>query len=100
MFQISCFDVTFAIPNPGYEFSNDLPWNFSTNNSIYTYIIETKNGEPPPDTGIPPSFITFKCDLSLNKNIQYSVDLGRPTKVFFSNSCFNKIMNLKNKVPF
>lgn len=61
-------------------------------------MIETKNGDLHPDTGIPPSFITVKYEKTLGKNPQFSVDMGRPTKIHFSLSRLSQMYTIKNKV--
>lgn len=62
------------------------------------FMIETKNGDLHPDTGIPPSFITMKYEKTIGKNPQFFIDIGRPTKIYFSLSRLNQIYIIKNKI--
>lgn len=61
-------------------------------------MIETKHGDPHPDTGIPPSFVTVKSEMILGKNCQFFIEMGRPTKVHLSLSRLNQLYNIRNKV--
>lgn len=61
-------------------------------------LMETKNGEPHPDTGIPPSFLVIKYDMLAAKSPQLNVIMGRPTKVHFSLSRLNDILYMIDKV--
>lgn len=61
-------------------------------------MIETKHGDPHPDTGIPPSFATVKSETILGKNRQFFIEMGRPTKVHLSLSRLNQLCNIKDKV--
>ena len=61
-------------------------------------MIETKHGDPHPDTGIPPSFATVKSETILGKNRQFSIEMGRPTKIHLSLSRLNQLYAIQNKV--
>lgn len=61
-------------------------------------MIETKQGDPHPDTGIPPSFVTIKSEMILGKNRQFFIEMGRPTKVHLSLSRLNQLYDIRNKV--
>ncbi|XP_076295219.1 vacuolar protein sorting 13B isoform X2 [Lasioglossum baleicum] len=91
--QISCFDMTMALGEKEYEL-NSIP----TEKDFTMFMIETKNGDLHPDTGIPPSFVTMKYEKTIGKNPQFSVDMGRPTKVYFSLSRLNQIHVMQNKI--
>jgi len=69
-----------------------------TEKDFKIYMIETKHGEPHPDTGIPPSFVTIKSETILGKNHQFFIEMGRPTKIYFSLSRFHQLSNIRNKV--
>lgn len=92
--QVSCFDVAFCLGDKINDKSESIP----NESNFKVCLVETKNGEPHPDTGIPPSFLVIKCDMFGGKNPQLNVDMGRPTKVHFSLSRLNKLMHIKNKV--
>ncbi|XP_076650338.1 vacuolar protein sorting 13B isoform X2 [Halictus rubicundus] len=91
--QISCFDMTMALGEKEYEL-NSIP----TEKDFMMFMIETKNGDLHPDTGIPPSFVTMKYEKTIGKNPQFSVDMGRPTKIYFSLSRLNQIHVMQNKI--
>ncbi|CAL7938023.1 unnamed protein product [Xylocopa violacea] len=90
--QVSCFDVTMAVGD------NQELVSIPTEKDFKVFMIETKNGDLHPDTGIPPSFITMKYEKTVGKNPQFFIDMGRPTKVHFSLSRLNQIYMTKNKI--
>ncbi|XP_012153493.2 vacuolar protein sorting 13B isoform X2 [Megachile rotundata] len=92
--QVSCFDITVALGDKERRELISIP----TEKDFKVYMIETKNGDLHPDTGIPPSFITVKYEKTLGKNPQFSIDMGRPTKIHFSLSRLNQIYSIKNKI--
>ncbi|KAK2583878.1 hypothetical protein KPH14_001152 [Odynerus spinipes] len=92
--QISCFDITIALNSEDTEDLSSIP----TEKDFNTFMIQTKNGEPHPDTGIPPSFVTIKCEKYPGKNTHISINMGRPTKIHFSLSRLNQIYDISNKV--
>ncbi|XP_012268331.2 intermembrane lipid transfer protein VPS13B isoform X1 [Athalia rosae] len=92
--QVTCFDVTIALGNEQKKHSTPIPSPADFN----VCLMETKNGDPHIDTGIPPSFVTVKCNWQLTKNPHYSVIIGRPTKIHCSISRLNHIESTKNKL--
>lgn len=92
--QISCFDITMALGDKDNQELISIP----TEKDFKVFMIETKNGDLHPDTGIPPSFITMKYEKTITKNPQYFIDMGRPTKIYFSLSRLNQIYIIKNKI--
>lgn len=62
------------------------------------FLIQAKSGDPHPDTGIPPSFVTIKCETLPGKGPQFCLEMGRPTKVHFSLARLKKINSISNKV--
>ncbi|XP_011871179.1 PREDICTED: vacuolar protein sorting-associated protein 13B isoform X1 [Vollenhovia emeryi] len=90
--QISCFDVTTALGDA--QNLNVIP----SEKDFKIYMIETKHGDPHPDTGIPPSFATIKSEMILCKNRQFFIEMGRPTKVHLSLSRLNQLYDIRNKV--
>ncbi|XP_067209482.1 intermembrane lipid transfer protein VPS13B isoform X1 [Linepithema humile] len=90
--QISCFDITIAFGDT--QNLNTIP----TERDFKIYMIETKHGDPHPDTGIPPSFATVKSETILGRNRQFFIEMGRPTKVHLSLSRFNQLYNIQNKI--
>ncbi|XP_071652871.1 intermembrane lipid transfer protein VPS13B isoform X2 [Temnothorax longispinosus] len=90
--QISCFDITTALGDA--QNLNAIP----SEKDFKIYMIETKHGDPHPDTGIPPSFTTIKSEMILGKNRQFFIEMGRPTKVHLSLSRLNQLYNIRNKV--
>ncbi|XP_015175870.1 PREDICTED: vacuolar protein sorting-associated protein 13B isoform X1 [Polistes dominula] len=92
--QISCFDMTIAL---GAKDAQDLR-SIPSEKDFTIFIIQTKNGEPHPDTGIPPSFVTVKCEKYPGKNTHFFMDMGRPTKIHFSLSRLNQIYDINSKI--
>ncbi|KAG7190764.1 hypothetical protein KM043_006836 [Ampulex compressa] len=92
--QVSCFDINIALGNKETQGLLSIP----TEKDFQVFMIETKNGDPHPDTGIPPSFATIKCEKVPGRNLQFFIDMGRPTKVYFSLSRLNQIYDIQNKV--
>ncbi|XP_076678481.1 vacuolar protein sorting 13B isoform X2 [Andrena cerasifolii] len=92
--QVSCFDMTMALG----EKENQVLVSIPTEKDFRVFMIETKNGDLHPDTGIPPSFVTMKYEKTLGKNPQFSVDMGRPTKIYFSLSRLSQIYVMQNKI--
>ncbi|OAD58896.1 Vacuolar protein sorting-associated protein 13B [Eufriesea mexicana] len=92
--QISCFDITMALGDKDNEELISIP----TEKDFKVFMIETKNGDLHPDTGIPPSFITMKYEKTVGKNPQFFIDMGRPTKIYFSLSRLNQMYSIKNKI--
>ncbi|XP_076165604.1 vacuolar protein sorting 13B isoform X1 [Ptiloglossa arizonensis] len=92
--QILCFDMTMALG----EKENQELISIPTEKDFKVFMIETKNGDLHPDTGIPPSFVTMKYEKTLGKNSQFSIDMGRPTKIYFSLSRLSQIYVMQNKI--
>ncbi|CAK9795272.1 Intermembrane lipid transfer protein VPS13B [Anthophora plagiata] len=92
--QVSCFDITMALG----EKENQELISIPTEKDFKVFMIETKNGDLHPDTGIPPSFITMKYEKTLGKNPQFFIDMGRPTKIYFSLSRLNQMHTIKRKI--
>lgn len=82
------------------EKENQVLISIPTEKDFKVFMIETKNGDLHPDTGIPPSFVTIKYDKTLGKNPQFSIDMGRPTKIHFSLSRLGQIYIMQNKVMY
>lgn len=64
------------------------------------WLVETKSGDPHPDTGIPPSFVVVKCEKAPNASAQLFVDMGRPTKLNCSIPASKHIEYIYNKVIY
>lgn len=94
LLQISCFDMTIALGAKEAQELTSIP----TEKDFNIYMIQTKSGIPHPDTGIPPSFVIIKCEKYPGKNTHFFVDMGRPTKVYFSLSRLNLINDINSKV--
>ncbi|XP_054006239.1 intermembrane lipid transfer protein VPS13B isoform X1 [Hylaeus anthracinus] len=92
--QVSCFDMTMALG----EKENQEIISIPTEKNFKVFMLETKNGDLHPDTGIPPSFVTLKYEKTLGKNPQFSIDMGRPTKIYFSLSRLSQIYAMQNKI--
>ncbi|XP_076241466.1 vacuolar protein sorting 13B [Calliopsis andreniformis] len=92
--QVSCFDMSMALG----EKENQVLISIPTEKDFKVFMIETKNGDLHPDTGIPPSFVTMKYEKTLGKNPQFSINMGRPTKIHFSLSRLNQICIMQNKI--
>ncbi|KZC08609.1 Vacuolar protein sorting-associated protein 13B [Dufourea novaeangliae] len=92
--QVSCFDITMALGEKEHQDLISIP----TEKDFKMFMIETKSGDLHPDTGIPPSFVTMKYEKTLGKNPQFSIDMGRPTKIYFSLSRLSQMYLMKNKI--
>ncbi|XP_043519945.1 vacuolar protein sorting-associated protein 13B isoform X2 [Frieseomelitta varia] len=92
--QVSCFDITMALGDKDNKELISIP----REKDFKVFMIETKNGDLHPDTGIPPSFITMKYEKTIGKNPQFLIDVGRPTKIYFSLSRLNQIYIIKSKI--
>ncbi|KOC70976.1 Vacuolar protein sorting-associated protein 13B [Habropoda laboriosa] len=92
--HVSCFDITMALG----EKENQELIAIPTQKDFKVFMIETKNGDLHPDTGIPPSFITLKYEKTLGKNSQFFIDMGRPTKFYFSLSRLNQIRTIMREI--
>ena len=92
--QVSCFDITMALGDKDNQELISIP----REKDFKVFMIETKNGDLHPDTGIPPSFVTMKYEKTIGKNPQFLIDVGRPTKIYFSLSRLNQIYIIKNKI--
>lgn len=69
-----------------------------TSEDFKVFIIQVKSGDRHPDTGIPPSFITIKCETLPGKSPQFFIDMGRPTKIYFSLERQKKVSSIIEKV--
>jgi hypothetical protein len=61
-------------------------------------LLETKSGDPHPDTGIPPAFLTVKWIESAGKVSKIDVELGRPTKIYYSIAQWRFVDAVQKKV--
>lgn len=61
-------------------------------------LLETKGGDPHPDTGIPPAFLTVKWLESASKGSKIDVELGRPTKIYYSIAQWHFIAAVQKKL--
>lgn len=61
-------------------------------------LLETKSGEPNPDTGILPALFTAKWVRGLGKPSLLDVNIAKPVKVFFSMARWNQLMQIKDRV--
>lgn len=94
--QITCFDIAVALESKEKKQLTSIP-----NQGDFTLsLMETRNGDPHVDTGIPPSFVTIKCHWHPTKNPHYSINMGRPTKIHCSLSRLNSIESIHNKVIY
>ena len=91
---MSCFDIAFLVGENQGENSTTIP----NEKDFRICLMETKNGEPHPDTGIPPSFLVIKWEKAVGKNPQMNIDLGRPTKLYVSLSRLEKLISIRTKV--
>ncbi|XP_034952254.1 vacuolar protein sorting-associated protein 13B [Chelonus insularis] len=90
--RINCFDVLIRI-NKENNITTDIP-------NVHDYLdvlLETKNGDPDSNTGIPPSFFIIKLEKNLG-NYKLCLEMGRPTKINLSDSMFYRINVIKNKL--
>ncbi|XP_043466399.1 vacuolar protein sorting-associated protein 13B [Leptopilina heterotoma] len=92
--QFSCFDMAISLGNEERQDYTSMP----TSEDFKVFIIQVKSGERHPDTGIPPSFITIKCETLPGKSPQFFLDMGRPTKMYFSLERQKKVNSILEKV--
>lgn len=94
--NISCFDVSVKIRGPEYKPTSWIPnvTDFPIN------ILETKPGHPDPDTGIPPSFLTFKLTESIGKNPTINIEFDRPIKLTYCLVHWNYLLQIKDRIMF
>lgn len=79
-FQISCFDISIRSSEQDYIIPRGVP----RAEDFLSVLLETKGGDPHPDTGIPPAFLTVRWSESIGKASKIDVELGRPTKIYYS----------------
>ncbi|KAJ8683631.1 hypothetical protein QAD02_019423 [Eretmocerus hayati] len=92
--QLSCFDIALCLGGKSSKSSSSIP----TSSDFKIALIETKSGDPHPETGVPPSFVVMKYETSAGKGPQLSIDMGRPTKLHFSLSRLDDLVHVKNKL--
>ncbi|XP_015594814.1 vacuolar protein sorting-associated protein 13B isoform X2 [Cephus cinctus] len=92
--QVSCFDIAISLGDDDAQELTSIP----NPTDFKIHLIETKNGDPHPDTGIPPSFLIVKCQQSHGKSPEFFINMERPTKVHCSLSRLNQIDSIRNKV--
>lgn len=92
--QVSCFDIAVSIGKNDTQNLTNIP----SGNDYELELLSTKSGDPHPDTGIPPSFAVVKCETMPGKRPQYSVDMGRPTKLHCSLSRISQLEYFKEQV--
>ncbi|XP_069674298.1 intermembrane lipid transfer protein VPS13B isoform X2 [Periplaneta americana] len=94
--QISCFDMSIRLSEQDYVIPRGIP-----RPDDFSYILlETKGGDPHPDTGIPPAFLTVKWSESIGKASKIDLELGRPTKVHCSIPQWTFMEAVQRKVDF
>ncbi|KAJ9586218.1 hypothetical protein L9F63_020127, partial [Diploptera punctata] len=75
-----------------------IPRRIPRKDDFTSVLLETKNGDPHPSTGIPPAFLTVKWSQSIGKASVIDVELGRPTKLYGSISQWYFISAIFEKV--
>lgn len=91
--RVNCFDVSVAFSDDNNQHKSLIPDAIDLKN----YLIDTKSGDPHPNTGIPPSFLIIQWEKSPEK-CRVSLELGRPTKLNLSLTIINKINEIKEKI--
>uniref|UniRef100_A0A0C9QMT7 VPS13B protein n=1 Tax=Fopius arisanus TaxID=64838 RepID=A0A0C9QMT7_9HYME len=92
IFQINCFDLSVSFPDEGRAMETvPTPGDFKR------MLIETKSGDPHPNTGIPPSFVIIKIQTDVNKKL-INIDMGRPTRVNLSLPLMDLIDSTREKL--
>ncbi|XP_063972949.1 intermembrane lipid transfer protein VPS13B [Diachasmimorpha longicaudata] len=91
-FQINCFDISVSFPD-GVKVMETVP----TAVDFKRIFVETKNGEPHPNTGIPPSFMIIRVQTEVNKK-SINIDMGRPTRVNLSLPLIDLIDSTREKL--
>jgi vacuolar protein sorting-associated protein 13B len=93
-FQISCFDLSIRSS----EQDCVIPRGIPRPEDFSSILLETKGGDPHPDTGIPPAFLTVKWSQSVGKASKIDVELGRPTKMYYSIAHWHFIDGIQKKL--
>ncbi|XP_015121632.1 vacuolar protein sorting-associated protein 13B [Diachasma alloeum] len=92
IFQVNCFDISMSFPDEN-RFMEAVP----TAADFKRMFVETKNGEPHPNTGIPPSFAIVRIQSEGDKK-SINVDMGRPTRMNFSLPLIDLIDSTREKL--
>ena len=91
---MSCFDLSIRMSEPDFVIPRRIP----RKDDFSSILLETKNGDPHPNTGIPPAFLTAKWSQSVGKASVIDLELGRPTKLYGSISQWYFISAIYDKV--
>ena len=94
VFQMSCFDVGIKMSEPNFVIPRRIP----RKDDFSLLLLETKSGDPHPNTGILPSFLTVKWSQSVGKASAIDLEFGRPSKLFGSLSQWSFISAVFEKV--
>lgn len=78
--QISCYNIGVKISSKEYKKIKSLP----EKDDFPVDLLETKSGEPHPDTGILPAFLTVKLSKGLGSVTTLDVDVAKPMKLLLS----------------
>ncbi|KDR22947.1 Vacuolar protein sorting-associated protein 13B [Zootermopsis nevadensis] len=92
--QISCFDMSITSS----EQDHVIPRGIPRPEDFLSVLLETKGGDPHPDTGIPPAFLTVKWSESVGKASKIEVEMGRPTKIYYSIALWRFIDDIQKKL--
>ncbi|KAK0091414.1 hypothetical protein PV326_003263, partial [Microctonus aethiopoides] len=90
--RINCFDYCLALGDENCKMENTVQVE-----DLNKFIIETKNGDPHPKTGIPPSFLEFKWENNDGKS-KIFIEMGRPTKINLSLMTIDQLNSIKYKL--
>lgn len=75
-----------------------IPRGIPRPEDFLSVLLETKGGDPHPDTGIPPAFLTVKWSESVGKASKIEVEMGRPTKIYYSIALWRFIDDIQKKL--
>ncbi|XP_044597394.1 vacuolar protein sorting-associated protein 13B [Cotesia glomerata] len=90
--RINCFDISLLFSEKDSKVMS-LP-NVDCYQNV---LLQTKNGDPHPTTGIPPSFLVIKWENNA-EHCSILTDIGRPTKINVSSSLIDQINNLNHEL--
>nr|CAH7751442.1 unnamed protein product [Callosobruchus chinensis] len=93
--QISCYNLNLKLRGPEYLPVGNVP----TEEDYPISLLETKCGQPDPNTGILPAFFTLKYVKPANKHgAHLEVDIAKPTKMLCSMSRWSYLLIIRDRL--
>nr|CAI5821779.1 unnamed protein product [Callosobruchus analis] len=93
--QISWYDMNLKLRGPEYLPVGNVP----TEDDYPISLLETKCGQPDPNTGILPAFFTLKYVKPANKHgAHLDLDIAKPTKILCSMSRWSYLLIIRDRL--